>query len=264
MVPQKADNPHIPLSSSEIIEDVHRAFELGITICHLHARDAQGEPDWRPESHLPILEGIKTHCPGLVICFSSSGRKEKEFEKRSAILELKPDMCSLTLGSLNFMKQSSENSPDMINRLFEKMLANSVLPEFECFSSGMINYGNCLKQKFGITGISYWNLLFGNIFTDQANLLDMGIALNAVSEKDIVAIAGLGQYQLKATSIAIASGYGVRIGLEDNLYFDKKRSKKASNFDLLKRTHELMAIHECELLTSMEFRELTGARNCMV
>lgn len=262
MVPRKEDNPNVPISASEIIEDVHRAFELGITIAHIHARDNNGNPDWRPEAHAPIIDGIRKHCKGLVICLSTSGRKEKEFDKRSAVIEMRPDMCSLTLGSLNFMNQSSENSPEMIDHLLLKMLEYEVLPEFECFSAGMVNYGNYLKKKHKIQAVSYWNILFGNIFTAQPALTEMGVFLDKIDPDDIVAVAGLGKFQLQTNAIGLAAGYGVRVGLEDNLYFDNNRKKLASNIELLKRIHEIMKIHEITCMKPEEFREITAVKNC--
>ena len=97
MVPTKAHTPHVPVSPEEIIEEVHQADELGITIAHLHAREDDGSPSWKPERYAQIVEGVRKHCPELVICLSTSGRNFPEFDKRSAVIELEPDMCSLTL-----------------------------------------------------------------------------------------------------------------------------------------------------------------------
>lgn len=107
MVPVKEQTPHVPLSPSEIIEQVHEAYEIGITIAHLHARDEQGAATYKKDIYQKIFAGVRKHCPGLIICGSSSGRNFNEFEKRSAVIELQPDMCSLTLSSLNFFQQAS-------------------------------------------------------------------------------------------------------------------------------------------------------------
>ena len=106
MVPTKEMTPNVPISPAEIIEQTHEAYEVGITIAHLHARDKDGVPTWKPEVYKEIFEGVRKHCPDLVICGSTSGRNFPEFEKRSAVIELKPDMCSLTLSSLNFNSQA--------------------------------------------------------------------------------------------------------------------------------------------------------------
>lgn len=254
MIPDKSQTPFVPVSSNEIIEQVQEAFELGITIAHLHAREDNGQPSYRKSVYRDIFEGVRKYCPGLVICGSSSGRSFPEFEKRSAVIELQPDMCSLTLSSLNFFQQASVNSPDMISMLAQKMLDFGVKPELECFDMGMINYGKYLIQKNILQPPFYWNLLFGNIAGFQANLSQISAAANELNDNDhFIAFGGVGQAQFKANSIALVMGYGVRIGLEDNIWFDKARKIKARNIELLKRIHALMEIHENRLLSSSEF-----------
>lgn len=255
MVPDKEMTPYVPVSVQEIVEQTHEAYELGITIVHLHARDESGAPTWKKSVYRDIFEGVRTHCPELVICGSTSGRKFSEFEKRSEVIELKPDMCSLTLSSLNFPMEASVNSPDMIQRLAVKMNKYGVHPELECFDLGMINYGKYLMNKETITPPFYWNLLFGNIAGFQADIRQMGTAIQAVPDGHMISLAGVGRAQLPVTASAIAMGYGVRIGLEDNLWWDQRRTKLASNLNLLKRVHKLIEIHGKTHLTAKKFGE---------
>lgn len=258
MIPQKSQTSFVPISPEEIIEEVHEAYEIGITIAHLHARDKEGIPTWKPEIYQKIFEGVRHHCPGLVICGSTSGRHSSEFEKRSAVIELKPDMCSLTLGSINFINQASVNSPEMIIKLAEKMNDYGVKQELECFSMGMINYGNYLIHKGVLRPPFYWNLLFGNIAGFQANLHQMASACIEIpkDENHFVSITGLGQHQLLCNAVALSMGYGVRVGLEDNIWYNRDRTVKASNISLLQRIHQLMKIHERDLFKSSEFGKL--------
>lgn len=254
MVPTKEQTPHVPLSPSEIIEQVHEAYEIGITIAHLHARDEQGAATYKNDIYQQIFEGVRKHCPGLIICASSSGRNFNEFEKRSAVIELQPDMCSLTLSSLNFFQQASVNSPDMIIALAEKMNEYGVKPELECFDLGMINFGKYLIHKEILKPPFYWNLLFGNIAGFQPSLHHIALAATELNEENnYVSFGGLGKAQLEVNAIAIASGYGIRVGIEDNIWYDNSRKLKASNIDLVKRVHQLMNIHEKRLMTSPEF-----------
>ncbi len=257
MVPTKAMTPHVPISVSEIIEEVHQAYEIGITIAHLHARDEQGAPTHLKSVNQQIFEGIRKHCPDLIICASSSGRLVQDFESRSEVIELQPDMCSLTLSSLNFMHSASVNSPDIIKQLLDKMNQYHVVPELECFDLGMINYGNYLIEKGVIKGLKYWNLLFGNIAGMQADLNTVSTALNQIKqdENTYISLAGLGNNQFKTNQIAVLNNFGVRIGLEDNIWFDEKRSKLATNMDLLKRIHSIMEINEKQLFSSSQFRQ---------
>jgi uncharacterized protein (DUF849 family) len=250
MVPTKKMNASVPISVSEIVEETQAAFEKGITIVHLHARNADETPTYKKNVYRDIFEGVRKHCSGLIVCGSSSGRNWPEFEKRSEVLELMPDMCSLTLSSLNFMHQASVNEPDMIVRLALKMKEYGVVPELECFDVGMINYGKYLMRKGVLEGPHYWNLLFGNIAGMQANLATLAAALQEIPHTDCVALAGLGQDQLKINALAISMGLGVRIGLEDNLWFDEKKTIPATNLMLLERVHRVMEIHEKQCMAS--------------
>ena len=141
MIPTKAMTPHVPVSVSEIVEDVCQACEIGITMVHLHARDeATGLPTYKMEVYGKIIEGIRKFAPRLVICVSLSGRGIREFEHRAAPLgldgDLRPDMGSLTLSSLNFNNMESMNSPDMIQRLAQEMKNRGILAELEAFDAG--------------------------------------------------------------------------------------------------------------------------------
>ncbi|MGO3184219.1 MAG: 3-keto-5-aminohexanoate cleavage protein [Aequorivita sp.] len=256
MIPTKELTPHVPVSPTEIIEQTHEAYELGITIAHLHARELNGTPTWRPEVYREIFEGVRKHCPHLVICGSTSGRDFPEFEKRSAVIDLKPDMCSLTLSSLNFVSQASVNSPDMIVRLVKRMQENGVIPEMECFDLGMINYGKYLINKGYIEGPFYWNLLFGNIAGFQNAFGQIGIALNEIPSDHFVGLAGLGAEQLPINSVAISMGYNVRVGIEDNIWWDRKRTRLATNIDLIERIHSLIEINGKEFFKPEDFGKL--------
>jgi uncharacterized protein (DUF849 family) len=116
--PMKVHNPSVPVSPGEIITECVACASLGASIVHLHAREEDGSPSYRKALYQRIIEGIRERCPDLVICASLSGRAFPEFEKRSEVLELegdaRPDMASLTLGSMNFYREASVNSPEMI------------------------------------------------------------------------------------------------------------------------------------------------------
>ena len=256
MVPTKDLSPYVPVSPSEIIEETCMAYEKGITIAHLHARNPDETPSWNPDIYGIIFDGIRQYCPDLVLCGSSSGRNFPEIEKRAALLKLKPDMCSLTLSSLNFRDQASVNHPETILGLIEKMKKYGVHPELECFDLGMINYGLYLRSKKILTDPLYWNLLFGNITGFQADPLHIGTAMQMIPDSDFVSFAGLGKYQLKVHGMAISMGQGVRVGLEDNIWWDKNKTELATNKTLLDRIHQLLDIHQYEYMPAREFGKM--------
>jgi 3-keto-5-aminohexanoate cleavage enzyme len=259
MIPTKSLTSHVPITESEIIEDVHLAWELGITKVHLHARNPENEnSDYHKEIYAGIIEGIRKFAPDLVICLSLSGRTFNKFEERSNALDLdgflKPDMGSLTLSSLNFNKVASINSPDMIQALAGKMLKLGIVPELEAFDAGMINYAKYLIKKGLLEPPFYFNLLLGNIACAQADILYAGIMIRDLPENSIWSLAGIGDDQLKMNSVAIAIGGGVRVGLEDNIWFDLARTRLATNADLLKRIHVIADANGRKVMSSQEFR----------
>lgn len=265
MIPTKEMTRYVPVSVPEIIEDVYKAVEIGITMVHIHARDEKtGAPTYKAEVYGKIIEGIRSFSRDLVICVSLSGRGIKEFKQRSEPLnldgELKPDMGSLTLSSLNFNNTESMNSPDMIKALAATMKETGILPELEAFDTGMINYAKYLENKKLLIPPHYFNLLFGNIACAQADLAIAGLMVRELPPKSYWSFAGIGNAQLMINSIAIAAGGGVRVGLEDNIWFDKGRTRLASNSDLLERIHRISEANDRKIMPPSEFRQLINLK----
>ncbi len=266
MIPTKDMTHHVPISVSEIIEDVHAAFEIGITMVHLHARDeSTGEPTYRAEVYRRIIEGIRKFSKDLVICVSLSGRTFKEFEKRAEPLQidgdLKPDMGSLTLSSVNFNFEDSMNSPKMIQSLAREMKQRGIFAELEAFDAGMINYAKYLERKGLLDPPHYFNLLLGNIACALADLLHLGVMVRDLPPHSFWSVAGIGNAQLMMNSIAVAFGGGVRVGLEDNIWYDHKRTRLARNIDLIRRIHTLADANERQIMLPSEFRSLLNLEN---
>lgn len=252
MIPTKNLTPHVAVSPDEIIEQVIAAYELGITMAHLHARDEEGAPTYKASVYRDIFEGIHQYCPDLLICASLSGRNFPELEKRTEVLQLKPDMGSLTLSSLNFSRAASVNSPDTIVGLIEAMDKYGAKPELECFDAGMINYAHYLIKKGVLRPPFYFNLLLGNVASTQAEIAHIGLMIRDLPDQSYWALAGLGQTQLSINTLAIAFGGGVRVGVEDNIWYDSQRRKKATNLELLQRIHRLAAEFERPIMKSEE------------
>jgi uncharacterized protein (DUF849 family) len=179
-----------------------------------------------------------------------------EFRADPLLLEgfLKPDFGSLTLSSLNFNNSASVNSPETVQGLAAIMQERGIVPELEVFDIGMINYSKYLQKKGLIEGPYYFNLLFGNIACAQADLLHTGIMIRDLPKNSFYSLAGIGNQQLKMNSLAIAIGAGVRVGLEDNIWFNSARTKLATNIDLLNRIHTIAKANDREVMSPQEFR----------
>ena len=264
MVPTRAMTPHVPLTPKEIAADVRAAAELGISSVHLHARDEEGEPAWDRRIYAEIIEAVRSECSDVVINVSTSGRTWSEVEKRADVLaldgDLKPDMASLTLSSLNFMSGASVNAPDTIRALARIMRDRGITPELEIFDLGMLNFARVLRKEGLLVGPVAANLFFGNVAGMQAGLADMGLAVERVPEETTWSGAGLGAYQLTAQALAINAGGGVRVGLEDGIHLDRGRTTLARNVDLVERVHALLEISGRAPMTPADYRRTVLGR----
>jgi 3-keto-5-aminohexanoate cleavage enzyme len=259
MVPTKALTPHVPITVDEILEDVARCRELGAAIVHVHAREDDGTPSSDPAVFAPIIEGIRAIDPELVVCASCSGRGGRGVDARAAVLSLtgdaRPDMASLTLGSLNFPREASVNAPDVIRELARRMQAAGIVPELEAFEPGMLAFAERLCQEGLVPDRPYVNILLGNLGTAPASVAMLAAFLAVMPARATWALGGIGRFQLDTAMLAVAAGGGVRIGIEDNLHLDRARTQLATNAQLVERVVRMAEIAERPLATPRQVRD---------
>jgi 3-keto-5-aminohexanoate cleavage enzyme len=262
MVPTKRDNPWVPVSPEEIAADAAACAAAGASIFHLHARDENGVPTYKAEVYSRILTKVREACPDAILCVSTSGRNFKTFEQRSEVLDIdgpaRPEMASLTLGSLNFPKQASVNEPEMISRLAMRMRERGIVPELEVFDMGMLDYGKFLIDRKILSGPHYVNLLLGSLGTLSATPLHLALLVNALPAGTTWAAAGIGRFQFAMNSLAIVTGGHVRVGLEDNLFLDEAKQRSARNVDLIRRLVNLAQAAERPIASPAQARQIIG------
>lgn len=263
MIPTKELNQSVPLTPQEIAEDVDMAVKLGASIVHVHARDKSGRPTWKKDIYAEIIKRIREKQPNVIITVSTSGRNWSEFEKRAEVLELdddvKPDMATLTMGSMNFINTASMNSPEMIEKLATTMLKNGIKPEFEIFEPGMIHKANfMLERKMIKDENSYFNIFLGNLGTVPLEVTNISALLNLLPKNANWAFAGLGRFQLRANVMGLTLGGGVRLGLEDNIYLNQEKEELATNQSQLERINNIIKLMDLEISTIEETRERLG------
>lgn len=261
MIPTKEMTGKVPINPEEIIEDVLEAAERGANMVHLHAREPDsGRPTYKKEIYAEIISGIRKKEKDLILCVSTSGRDFTEFEKRSQVLDLKgdakPDFGSLTLSSLNFNKQASINEPTMIQALAAKMQQNDIRPELEAFDLGMINYAKYLIHKGLMSQPYYFNFILGNIACAQADILSLGLMIKELPDGSIWSAGGVGNPQLMMNAMSLVAGGGVRVGIEDNIWYDQDRTRLASNTELIERIIDIAGTLEKTPYTPKELRAL--------
>jgi len=261
-LPTKAANPAVPITVSEQVESTHAAFEAGASICHAHVRNADETPSSDPEKFAALKEGLETHCPGMIIQFSTGGRSGAGLE-RGGMLSLKPDMASLSVGSNNFPTRVYENPPDLVNWLASEMVANGVKPEIEAFDLSHILTAAEMHAKGQITDTPYVQFVMGvkNAMPADREVFDFYIKTvkRLFGEDAAWCAAGVGPNQVVLNEWAISSGGHARTGLEDNVRLTKERLA-ASNAELVARAVGIAEKYERPVATWQQAREILGLR----
>lgn len=264
MVPRRAQVPHVPVTADQIVADAVACVDAGAAILHLHAREPDESPAWRRSAYAEFIPAIREQRPEAVICVSTSGRDVAELEKRADVLALegdaKPDMASLTLGSLNFRTSASVNAPDMIVALAERMTERGIAPELEVFDTGMAYLAAELEDRGVLHGPLYANLILGSVNTAPATARDLAHLVDALPPGTTWAAGGIGPFQLPMNAMAVFMGGHVRTGLEDNPTLDPERTVAATNRALVERVAALAGTAGRPLATPAEVRERLGLR----
>lgn len=144
--PTKAQNPAVPISPAEQVESTHEAFEAGAALVHIHVRDDSGQSSSDEARFALVQAGIRKHCPGMIVQFSTGGRGRKADERGSS-LRHRPDMASLATGSVNFATIIYENPPSLVDDLADAMLRQEVKPEVEIFDLAMLYNARTLVDR---------------------------------------------------------------------------------------------------------------------
>lgn len=256
-------SPHLPVTPKEIAADARKAVDAGAAIVHLHARDSAGNPTLSPDRYSEIMKRVRSACPEAVLCISTSGRLEKSTEGRLAVLSLtgdcKPDMASLTIGSLNFPTQASVNDPHTIKQLANRMKEACIKPEIEVFDLGMLDYSRYLIRKGYLEMPLYINVLLGSLGTLAARKNNAEIMRQALPIDTCCSFAGIGRYQERMTRWAVSNGVHVRVGLEDNLFTWKRNDRElTTNQAKVKEVRKLAEQAGRRIASPSEARAMLG------
>jgi uncharacterized protein (DUF849 family) len=239
MTGQRDRVPHLPVTPEQIADDAQACCTAGATVLHVHARDAGSRPDWRRAAYAELVPELRRRCPGVVICVTTSGRDVAEVNRRADVLELegdaRPDMASLTLGSLNFHAGPSVNAIATVEELARRMRDRGIRPELEVFDLGMAHLAHRLQRDGLLPEVTYANLLLGFHNGAPADARALVALVDALPPGAVWAAAGLGAFQRPVNALALAMGGHVRTGLEDNPHLDHANRSPATNAALVRR-----------------------------
>jgi 3-keto-5-aminohexanoate cleavage enzyme len=260
-VPRKKDSPAVPVTPEEQIESTHEAFEAGASLVHIHVRNPDESPSSDPQLYGRVQEGVRKHCPGMIVQFSTGGRGREQSE-RGAMLNLKPDMASLATGSVNFPNRVYDNPPDFVEGLAKTMLDYGIKPEVEVFDLAMLyNAANLVKRGL-LEDPPHVQFVMGipNAMPARRSIFDFLLSEIAdVLPKATWVAAGIGRYQWEVNQWCLATGGHCRTGLEDNLRATPDRLA-ASNAELVRKIVAECARYDRRPATPAEARRILGLR----
>ena len=257
-VPRKKDNPAVPITPAEQIESTHEAYDAGASLVHIHVRNDDESSSSDPARFAAVQAGILKHCPGMIVQFSTGGRG-RDPALRSSALHLKPDMASLSTGSVNFPTIVYENPATLVSDLARQMQGHGIRPEIEIFDLSHLHGALRLVEAGLMDDHPHVQFVMGvqNALPAEERLLDILLGeLRRILPKASWTAAGIGREQARVMDWALARGAdAVRTGLEDNIRIARDRLAK-SNAELVGLAVEAIARHGRRVASPPEARQM--------
>ena len=266
----KEANPNLPEQPDEIVEQGVEAWRAGAAILHVHARNPDGSNTMNPEIYSELHERLCAETDA-VIQLTTGGSPMLPVEERLNTVLLAPEMCSLNMGLLNFFIRGEQvffaNHRSDIERFAHEIRTRDVKPELEVYNSAMLEEVDYLlglgvfEPPHTINFVLHTPTQGGQRGTPR-NLLDMVDRLRdlPVSQEDLrVNVTSMGPTQLPITTIGLAMGLNVRVGMEDNVYY-RRDEPLQNNAQLVERTVRIARELDREPATPDEARQMLGLR----
>jgi 3-keto-5-aminohexanoate cleavage enzyme len=255
-VPTKERTPHLPVTPEEISAVAVRCREAGASLIHIHARDEQGMPTLDAGTFARIHRQV-VESTDLIVQVSTGGRAGMDPKARAAAVRLiRPEMASLTTGSMNFPDRVYANPFDVVEHLAQVMLEVGTKPEMEVFEAGMIANAQLLVEKGLAQSPLHFDFVLGSRGSMAATAPNLVFLAGSIPAEATWTVAGIGRWQLPMAVLAIVMGGHVRVGLEDNIYY--RKGELATNEQLVGRVARLAEELGRPVATPDEARRILG------
>lgn len=252
----KDANPNLPEQPDEIARDIKECEKRGASIAHVHGRDEFGEN--AAHRLQDVNDAIREHCEDIIIQNTTGGQSAYESRVEGIRTDPPPEMASLDMGPFNRQQHIiTEHTRHNIESLAREMREAGIKPELEVFNNGHLNESHRLIELGLLEEPYYINLIFGRgtfSMPSPRNLLNLIDNLPESAEFNVLAT---GKHQLPLTTMAVLLGGHVRVGMEDNLYFDRGQPAE-SNAQLVERSADIIGQLGREIATPTEAREILG------
>lgn len=270
--PSREQNPDLPMTPQEIAESAYEAYNEGASIAHIHVRDLKTQKRaMETELYSAVIERLRGRCrmvinlttgPGGQLVVSPDNQPDMgrslmaSPEKRvEHVLKLKPDMCSLDVGSANSGMGVFVNAEVVIDRMAELIKKSGVKPEVEVFDAGHIQIAKRLMNLGLLEKNAHFQLCMGTRMGAPATPKDAVYLAESLPPGVTWSIFGVGASQFSMVAMGALLGGHVRVGFEDNLYMKKGQLAK-SNAELVRRTVEIIQNLNKEVASLDEARKI--------
>ena len=264
--PKKENNPNVPMTPSEIADDVYECWKAGSAIAHLHMRDENGDGTMDHEKFAETVKLIHERYPDcdIILNLTTSGDIHADDESRvQHVKELKPEMASYDCGSMNWLHMGLFlNSPKFLEdcgKLFQEL---NVKPEIEAFDPGMIGNAAYYLKKGVLKAPLHFQFCMGcanGIPGSTKNLLFMKETMEQLCPGSTWSCFGVGHSAMEIMYAAIAMGGNIRVGMEDNVMYAKGQLAE-SNRQFVERAARVIREFGCEVATPDEARQILGLK----
>lgn len=255
----KKKTPHLPVTPDEIAAAAEAAVLKGASVIHLHVRDKNGNPSQDPEIFKHVTKKILEECD-VIIQYSTGGAVGTPLKERIAPLRLKPEMASLSMGTMNFGDGIFENKESTIKKISEEMAKYKIIPELEIFDYGMLDTFQRLLEKGIIPPQFHINFVLGvpgGMSGDPKNLVTL---CDRLLENQTFTVSGMGKYQLPLSIQSMVMGGHVRVGFEDNIYY-RKGQLATSNAQFVERIVRIAKELDRPVATVDQARKMLKSNN---
>lgn len=258
--------PAIPYTPDEYADEARRAREAGASVVHLHARYPDGTPSYRVEEYRNITAAILSEVPDIIINYSTGAVHIPKEERIHHIVELKPEIGALNMGSMTYAKYSEkrkemifdfcfENRFETITYFLENMNRVGVKPECECFDTGHVYNSTPLIDMGILTPPVQFSLILGVLGGAPANPRTLAHMAELVPQPATWEVIGISREQWMLVSAAASLGGNIRVGLEDNFYLPNSEMA-SSNGDLVGAAAEIVRLSGRAVAEPERAREL--------
>jgi uncharacterized protein (DUF849 family) len=270
-------HPAIPVTQEQIAKAALEAAQAGAAIVHIHVRDPEtGKADRRPHLYREVGERIRARNGEVILNLTAGmggdfvpderepwrggpGTDMASVEERLAhVEELRPEICTLDCGSMNYATSAYVSTPDMLRAMAARIKAAGVKPEIEAFELGHVWMAKQLIEEGLIEPPALFQLCLGIPFGAECDPRAILAMRDLLPRGSIFAAFGIGRMQMPMVAQAIFLGGHVRVGLEDNLWIDK--GVPASNGQLVERARQIVELMGARVLGPDEARARLGLR----